>query len=388
MVPAVTAVSAFTARLLASIDRGPANAVCSPLSAQVALTMAGLGARGVTRGQMEQVLGADLEQLAGTAQQLREVLAAVGGQARASERSGGPEPARASLVGGAWVQQGTQVRPEYRERLADGFGAELGHIDVREDSAREEARREINTWVEERTDHLIQDLVPPGALTAAERLVLVSALHVKAAWPSPLSTAEGVFTTADGHERTVQMLDGTATGWYEDARCRATALPAAGGEIALALVQPVVGLEDVLEAWAGEAERPGTGLEALLEGLAGSTERVGLTVPALDVSWEEELSGSLQQLGMTAALGPGADFTGIVEGADWFISLVLQKAVLTVDEHGMEAAAATALMTRLAAAAPPARRLVLDSPFLVLAYETSTRAPLVAGWIGDPSQAD
>ena len=42
---------------------------------------------------------------------------------------------------------------------------------------------------------------------------------------------------------------------------------------------------------------------------------------------------------MTEAFSPCADFTGIAEAADWFLSLVLQKAVLTVDEHGMEAAA-------------------------------------------------
>ena len=398
-------VTAFTARLLASIDRRPANAVCSPLSAQVALTMAGLGARGATRQQMEQELGGDMEQLARTAAQLREVLAAVGEEARAREPGRGPEPARASLVGGAWAEQGVTVLPEYRALLEEDFGAALGRLDVREAETREAGRREINAWVEERTDQLIQDLIPPGALTARERLVLVSALHVKAAWPSPLSSAPGTFTTAPGQQREVTMLSGTARGWYEDAHCRATALPTAGGEIALALVQPVVGREDVLDTWAahtanaagrepgesaadehGTHTTPGTGLDAVLDGVAGSHEPVGLTLPALDVSFEEELSAPLRQLGMTAPFGPGADFTGIVEGAHWFISQVLHKAVLTVDEHGMEAAAATALMTRLAAAAPPQRRLVLDAPFLVIAYETTTRTPLVAGWIGDPSR--
>src|SRR5699024_9317225 len=162
-------------------------------------------------------------------------------------------------------------------------------------------------------DQLIQDLIPPGALTARERLVLVSALHVKAAWPSPLSSAPGTFTTAPGQQREVTMLSGTARGWYEDAHCRATALPTAGRELAL-------------DAWAacavepGRSGVPGVGLDAVLEGVAGSHEPVGLTLPALDVSFEEELSAPLRQLGMTAPFGPGADFTGIVEGAHWFIS--------------------------------------------------------------------
>src|SRR5699024_1879277 len=139
--------------------------------------------------------------------------------------------------------------------------------------------------------------------------------------------------------------------------------------------------EDVLDAWAacavepGRSGVPGVGLDAVLEGAAGSHEPVGLTLPALDVSFEEELSAPLRQLGMTAPFGPGADFTGIVEGAHWFASQALPTAVRTADEHGREAAAAPALMTRLEAAAPPQRRLLPYAPFLVIAYETTTRTP-------------
>src|SRR5690625_6381139 len=68
------------------------------------------------------------------------------------------------------------------------------------------------------------------------------------------------------------------------------------------------------------------------------------------------------------------------------ISEVIQKAVITVDEEGMEAAAATAAMLDTTSAAADPKELVLDAPFLFVAYETSTRAPLVLGWIGDPAQ--
>ncbi|MGP9538301.1 serpin family protein [Brachybacterium sp. AOP43-C2-M15] len=388
--------TAFTARLLAGLDRAPVNAVCSPLSVQVALTMAGLGAAGTTREQLEQVLGADAEELARTAQELRELLAAVGEQERSRGNASGPEPARASLVGGAWAHQGLAVRPEYRELLADRFGSALGELDLTDDTAREAGRREINDWVAARTDGLIEDLVPAGALTARERLVLVSALHLRAAWPTPLTRAPGAFTTAGGEVRELEMLRGTGAGWYEDEHCRATALPTAGGELALAVIAPTVGVPEVLEAWADAAERPaddgtggpaeaGSGLAALLASLAVSHERVELTLPGVDVAWEEELNGPLQQLGLTEPFTPGADFSGVAEGADWFLSLVLHKAVMTIDEHGMEAAAATALLTRLSAPAPPRRRLVVDAPFLLVAYETRALAPLVAGWIGDPA---
>lgn len=389
-----SAVTSFTARLLAQLDRTPRNVICSPLSAQVALTMAALGAEGSTRTQFEDVLGGGIEDLADSAQTLRALLDEVGEEGRSRGNASAPEPARASLVGGAWAQQGVAVREDYRRRLADRFGSGLGELDLSEPAALEAGRREINDWVAAQTGGLVQELIPAGALTARDRLVLVSALHVRAAWPAPLTPVPGTFTTADGERRDLELLRGTATGWYEDETCRATALNSAGGEVSLAVIQPVVGLEEVLEAWSAAAEPASgspadsaspRGLATLLTGLADSTERVDLSLPGLDVSWDEELNGPLQRLGLTDAFGGAADFSGIAEGADWFLSLVLQKAVLRLDEHGMEAAAATALMTRLSAAAPPQRELVIDSPFLLVVSETATGAPLLAGWIGGPA---
>src|SRR5690606_37090602 len=77
-----TAVVPFTARMLGAADRSEVNAVLSPLSAQLALTMAGLGAAGTTRAQMEEVLGGSIDDLARSANTLSTVLAAVGDEER------------------------------------------------------------------------------------------------------------------------------------------------------------------------------------------------------------------------------------------------------------------------------------------------------------------
>ncbi|MDN5900962.1 MAG: serpin family protein, partial [Brachybacterium sp.] len=75
----------FAARMLGELERAATNAVCSPLSAQVALTMVGMGAAGETLAQMEAVLGARMEELAGSANTLSTVLAAVGAREREAE---------------------------------------------------------------------------------------------------------------------------------------------------------------------------------------------------------------------------------------------------------------------------------------------------------------
>ncbi|MGP9747204.1 serpin family protein [Brachybacterium sp. AOP29-B2-41] len=376
----------FTARMLGAIDRAEVNAVCSPLSAQVALTMVGMGAAGQTLQQMEEVLGGSMEVLAEGANTLSQLLATVGDEERELDDDEAPEPARASLVNGTWLQEGFEIQETFLEDLATWFGSGLFEADFTDDAEREQAREEINEWVADSTDDLIEELIPEGILDSNTRLVLVNALHLKAAWPEELTKGGGTFTTADGSELSAEMLHGSTSTWYEDEVCRATSLGTYGEDLALALVQPTGDLTDVLDAWAEAASGKDSGLAALLSGLEDSQASTQLAVPAFDIGWESALKDTLKSLGMTDAFGKEADFSGITGAVDLVIDEVLQKAVITIDEQGMEAAAATAVVMTETSAQIPDQELVLDSPFLFLAYERSTLAPLVVGWIGDPTE--
>jgi serine protease inhibitor len=376
----------FTARLLAAVDRDDVNAVCSPLSAQTALTMAALGAAGDTLAQMEEVLGGTVDELATTANTLSAVLAAVGDAAREEDDPDGPEPATASLVNSTWLQEGMAVEQDFLDGLAEWFGSGVFEVDFTDEAAREKGRERINDWVAEQTNDLIEDLVPEGTLSDLTRAVLVNALHLKAAWHTPLERHGGTFTTEDGEELSVELLHGGSSAWFEDSVCRATALAAAGGELALALVQPVSSVAETMDAWAEVAGIPEAGLGGLLDGLEDSSERVDLAVPGFDIAWDSTLVPMLEGLGMTEAFSEGADLSGITAEEQLVLTEVLQKAVITVDEEGMEAAAATAVIAGVTSAPAEPKELVLDRPFLFVAYERTSRAPLVLGWIGDPTQ--
>ncbi|MGP5089695.1 serpin family protein [Brachybacterium tyrofermentans] len=376
----------FSARLLGAVDRSAVNTVCSPLSAQVALTMAGLGAAGDTRAQMEEVLGRSIDELAATANTLSSVLAAIGDEEREKADDEEPEPAVAALVNGTWLQEDLAVEQEFLEGLATHFGSGVYQVDFTDERKREQGRGRVNDWVADATNDLIEDLIPEGALDASTRLVLVNALHLKAAWPQPLSSAGGTFTTGAGEEVSAEMLSGPTSSWYEDDLCRATALDTAGNALALALVQPAADLASVLDTWVDAAVDPGAGLAALLDGLERGEATTELTFPGFDIDGDASLMEILQGLGMTDAFTAAADFSGITTQEELAISAVLQKAVITVDEGGMEAAAATAVGAGAVSAPADVHELVLDSPFLFVAYERTTRAPLVLGWIGDPTQ--
>ena len=104
--------------MLGGIDRSEVNTVCSPPSAQIVLTMVGMGVAGDTRAQMEQVLGRTIDELAEAANTLSSVLAVVGDEEREVDAEDAPEPAVASLVNGVWAQEGMELEQAYLEDLA------------------------------------------------------------------------------------------------------------------------------------------------------------------------------------------------------------------------------------------------------------------------------
>jgi serpin B len=80
-----------------------------------------------------------------------------------------------------------------------------------------------------------------------------------------------------------------------------------------------------------------------------------------------------------------ADFSGMTDQAQLYISAVLHQAFIAVDEHGTEAAAATAVV--LDTTSLPANQVVLkaDRPFLFVLFDVETSAPLFIGRVSDPT---
>ncbi|GAB2541587.1 serpin family protein [Brachybacterium huguangmaarense] len=387
---------AFTAAVLGAADPSAVNLVCSPLSVQFALAMAALGARGATRSQMEEVLGGSVEELAASANALTAALARVGAAQREAARDqggdqgGGQDDGRivpdvAALADAAWLQEDLPVEQAFLDALARDFGAGLHTADFGAPRGGVVAARDINAFVDEATHGEIPELVTPDQLGRDTVAVLVNALYLSGAWPVPLQVDQKptAFTRADGGSVDVPLLRGSSTRWFEDDVCRATALTT-GGELGLALVQPLADVPAVVAAW---REGRGEGIARMLDGLAEPSDVVvSVGLPAFDIEWGADLAELLASIGLTEPFGSDADFSGIVPGADLGISAVIHEALMTVDEKGMTAAAATAVAIAMRAGPMgEPRELVLDAPFLVVAYETTSRAPLVIGWVGDPT---
>jgi serine protease inhibitor len=107
---------------------------------------------------------------------------------------------------------------------------------------------------------------------------------------------------------------------------------------------------------------------------------VGL--PRFEMEWESSLVESLRAMEMVVPFTPGrADFSEMFGTDGAYISEVLQKTYLRVDEKGTEAAAVTKGV--MVSSAPP--EITFDRPFFLAIYDHATETVLFLGQITDPT---
>ena len=128
------------------------------------------------------------------------------------------------------------------------------------------------------------------------------------------------------------------------------------------------------------------GLGGLLAGAA--RHQVTLALPRFRLEAAFDLIPALRRLGVTTAFGGDADFSGITEAGPLRIGAAAHKAYIDVDEHGTEAAAATALaMTALAAFGTPPVTMIVNRPFLFAIIDPATGLPVFLGQVSRPRSA-
>ncbi|MGD8466648.1 MAG: serpin family protein [Anaerolineae bacterium] len=370
--------SAFAFDLYQILSGQEGNLFYSPYSISAALAMTYAGAAGETEQQMAEALRFTLPQsLLHPAFKLLDLILA--GRGQGAEGQDG-EGFRLNIANALWGQEGAQFLASFLDVLADNYRAGLQFVDFAGDP--EGARQIINGWVSDETEDRIEDLIPPGVLDAAIELVLTNAVYFNAAWAEPFTpemTQDGAFKLLDGGEVVVPMMRQTASFAYASGEgYQAVELPYDGYELSMVILVPEAGgfeaFEDSLNA--GQ-------VEAMLEGLA--YQQVALTMPPFEFESEFSLKDALASLGMPLAFTGDADFSGMTGSRDLFISEVLHKAYVSVDEEGTEAAAATAVMIAKSAAPSEPVEITIDRPFLFLIRDTATGSVLFVGRVLDPS---
>lgn len=368
----------FAVDLYAQLDREQPskNLFFSPTSISLALAMTSAGARGPTQSEMAKVLhlDADLAQAHAHYHRLLEQWNAVG-EKRAYQLR---------VANRLWGQKGHPIRPEFLALTRQQYGAEMQSVDFAQPEA---ASRKINQWVEEQTNGKIKDLVSPPLLDALTRLVLTNAVYFKGDWVKPFdkqNTREEDFTvSAQGKVKVPLMHLKSTMGYVEEETFQAVEMPYVGRELSLVVLLPkkVDGLPELEKAITVDK------LVSLMSKL--HVREVNTYLPKFKLETSFGLSPTLQAMGMRQAFSRIADFTGISSMEDLYISAVLHKAYVDVNEEGTEAAAATAVvMTRAMAMSPsePIPVFRADHPFLFLIRDMKAGSILFMGRLTNPTK--
>nr|WP_320190672.1 serpin family protein [uncultured Desulfobacter sp.] len=321
-----------------------------------------------------------------------------------------------------WVENSYPLKKAYLQMI-NRYYQTGGAFQVDFINAFETAREQINLWVEHQTHNRIKNLVPLGGVNALTRLVLTNAVYFKGEWATPFyegSTESEDFTLADGNKIKVPMMheykiesarygafnaDGSVFPtpefidreepvkrvYPDESGFAVLELPYKGNEIAMVVLAPnrhdgLVTIEKQLSS---------KKLEQWLNSLETRKTTVFLPKFKLDQDWR--LKKILQDLGIVRAFqdpsnANGAQFQGMTVGDDpaqqLYLSEVLHKSFIEVNEKGTEAAAVTAVRA-LCGAAP---RLLIpfvpefkaNNPFIFLIQERSSGLILFMGKLANP----
>ena len=363
--------NAFAFDLYSVVSSREGNLFVSPYSISSALAMTYAGARGNTAAQMADVLHYDLapDRLHQSFSELNKAFNA------------GGAGYRLSVANALWSQVGLRFLPEYISVAEKHYDAGLREVDFVFHT--EEARSIINRWVEARTENKIVDLIGPGVLDPLTRLVLTNAIYFKGQWEQPFrpeQTEEAPFYLSSGKQAIVPFMHQIGTFKYaETGSAQVLELPYSGNELAMTVLlpKPDSSLAEL------EAAIRTDGIQAILEGL--TPIKVDVKLPRFKFEAELSLNEYLQHLGMTDAFDDNmADFSGISD-TFLYITHVLHKAFIEVNEEGTEAAAATAVVVGTKSIRLDLPKVFMaDRPFVFLFRDLRTGSILFLGRMADP----
>jgi len=393
---AASAVNQLGVDLHHRLAKSDANLCLSPLSIQIALAMTYAGADGETAAEMAKTLHypkdnepAVRESFQALVKGLDEARAKSQERASHSKQYGGPsEPIVFNLANRLFGQKGYAFRAPYLSELKDGYHSPFEELDFKTNT--EASRKHINGWVEEETKKRIKDLIPSGALSPVTRLVLANALYLKAPWEKEFNDRatkpEPFHIHGKEPAEVPTMIQKAYYGYATENGYTAVTLPYSGGDLQFIILLPEkqTGLHD-LEAKLTSAE--------LAKCAKLEPREVILYLPKFKLeSPSIALGEQLSALGMKTAFDQprgSANFDKIAprKPDDYlFISEVFHKTFIAVDEHGTEAAAATAVIMAAGSAFRPAQppEIHVDHPFLFAIQHVPSGACLFIGRVTDP----
>ncbi|XP_037061732.1 serpin B6-like isoform X1 [Peromyscus leucopus] len=337
MDPLLEANGTFALNLLKTLGEDSSkNVFFSPMSISSSLAMVFMGAKGDTANQMIQALSLDKCSGSGGGNVHQ------GFQALLTEVNKTGTQYMLKTANRLFGEKTFDILASFKDSCRKFYEAEMEELDFKGDT--EQSRQHINTWVAKKTEDKITELLCPGAVNSDTLLVLVNAIYFKGNWKKQFNkedTREMSFKVTMNEEKPVQMMFQKSTvnmTYIGEISTTILLLPYAGNELNMIIMLPDdhVELRTVEKEITYEKFIEWTRLDKMDE------EEVEVFLPRFKLEENYDMKEFLCKLGMTDAFENRADFSGIASKEGLFLSKVLHKSFVEVNEEGTEAAAATA----------------------------------------------
>ena len=346
--------------------------IFSPISLEYALAMVNNGAAGETENQIRDVIGfgdRSVKEVNEFYKYLTENLLNV-------DNTVAMNIANAQVFNTA-IGDESKYNKDYKNALTGYYNALFEGYDFAKDNKK--ALSAINSWASKQTEGMINPLL--DELDPYSATLLMNAIYFKGSWADKFDssfTRKEDFTKGDGAKTKVDMMNQTSNvSYYFDKNCSAISKTYGNGAFKMTFILPDEGITTA--ELAKGLDR--TALERIIK--RKGSEEVIIKIPKFETSFTIELNDMLKSLGMVDAFNPTkADFSSISSHLSLYISRVLQKARIKVEEKGTEAAAVTVIEMKLTSAIPsPGEPLTFYAtrPFLYTISEVSTGAILFMG---------
>lgn len=356
------------------------NLFYSPTSIVVSLAMVFLGSGGNTAHQLAKTLkwySHEFEDVHLALKSLQEAI-------KESEH----DNLELKIANRIWGHEHLDETAEFQESSLTFYDTRIAKVDFKE--GYERAREEINRWVEETTARKIRGFLPPGAVNQDTRLALINAIYFKGTWLhafKPEKTHHARFYTGSDQENVVEveMMSRTSKHSYfvdKENDCKVIELPYSGDDISMLIALPseIDGVSQLEQVINSEM------MSQWIMSLENTTVKVSL--PKFILSQHFELKEVLNKLGINDLFVPGiADLSGISSVESLYVSHVIHKAHININERGTEATAASGVvMQKRSLDMPP--EFYANHPFVFIIYHKSSSAILFMGRVKKPEMTE
>ncbi|KFK32593.1 hypothetical protein AALP_AA6G263600 [Arabis alpina] len=372
--------------VMATVAKG-SNLVFSPMSINVLLSLIAAGSSSVSKEQILSFL------MSPSTDHLNAILTRIVSVALAngSERS----DLCLSTANGVWIDKSVSLKTSFKDLLENSYKATCSQVDFATKPVK--VIDEVNTWAKIHTNGLIKEILSlsPDSIETVRcsTLILANAVYFKGAWGEKFDaelTKDNDFHLLDGTSVIVPFMNN-----YKEQYLRAydgfqvLRLPYVEDQrqfsMYIYLPNDKDGLPTLLEKIASQ---PGF----LDNHIPNHQIEVGvIRIPKFKFSFEFKASDVLKDMGLTSPFTSGGNLTEMVDsptiGEDLYVSSIIHKACIEVDEEGTEAAAVSVgfAMYMCLRQNPD---FIADHPFLFTVREDRSGVILFMGQVLDPSQHD